>query len=215
MTRFLSVAFLLLSASAARADTITLDSGATIQGDLARFEFGGDCQISVTEGDLSGVIVIVPCHRVASFVRTSPRVPVAVSTQEPAAVAATAPPPADAVLPAQSPVASAATPAAASAPLLEPLGGVPAALSQPVVSSEAVSATEPVTEPDAAVPVGFEALLSANPFDDEPDEVVPGAASGSAVVPGPAAANQPRPAPSMDAPPSEPAPSSIPRTVKF
>jgi hypothetical protein len=62
----------------ARADSITLDSGATIEGDLARYEFGGDCQLSVTEGPLTGVIVIVPCHRVQSFMRTSVRTPVAI-----------------------------------------------------------------------------------------------------------------------------------------
>ncbi len=65
-----------LLASLALADSITLDTGATLEGDLARYEFGGDCQLSVTEGDLSGVIVIVPCHRVQSFVRTSVRTPV-------------------------------------------------------------------------------------------------------------------------------------------
>lgn len=65
----------LLLASLASADSITLDTGATIEGDLARYEYGGDCQLSVTEGDLSGVILIVPCHRVQSFVRTSMRAP--------------------------------------------------------------------------------------------------------------------------------------------
>ncbi|MES2637930.1 MAG: hypothetical protein V4850_00545 [Myxococcota bacterium] len=70
----------------ARADSITLDSGATIEGDLARYEFGGDCQLSVTEGPLTGVIVIVPCHRVQSFMRTSVRTPVAIGLQNDAAL---------------------------------------------------------------------------------------------------------------------------------
>ncbi len=61
-----------LLATMALADTITLDSGAIIEGDLARYEMGGDCQVSVTEGPLVGVIVIVPCHRVQAFVRTGP-----------------------------------------------------------------------------------------------------------------------------------------------
>lgn len=61
-----------LFAAMALADTITLDSGAIIEGDLARYEMGGDCQVSVTEGPLVGVIVIVPCHRVQAFVRTGP-----------------------------------------------------------------------------------------------------------------------------------------------
>ncbi len=61
-----------LLATMALADTITLDSGAVIEGDLARYEMGGDCQVSVTEGPLVGVILIVPCHRVQAFVRTGP-----------------------------------------------------------------------------------------------------------------------------------------------
>jgi hypothetical protein len=71
---------LILSASA---DTITLDSGALIEGDLARYEFGGDCQISVTEGDLRGVILIVPCHRVQAFVRTDTTAPVPIGLAAP------------------------------------------------------------------------------------------------------------------------------------
>jgi hypothetical protein len=63
----------LASLTTARADVLTLDSGATIEGDLARYEFGGDCQIGVTEGELLGAIVIVPCQRVVSFVRTEVR----------------------------------------------------------------------------------------------------------------------------------------------
>ena len=64
----------LLSAliSAARADTISLDTGATLTGDLARYELDGDCQISVTQGDLRGVILVLPCRRIQSFVRAEP-----------------------------------------------------------------------------------------------------------------------------------------------
>jgi hypothetical protein len=71
----LALLIVLASLTTARADVLTLDSGATIEGDLARYEFGGDCQIGVTEGELLGAIVIVPCHRVVSFVRTEVRTP--------------------------------------------------------------------------------------------------------------------------------------------
>ncbi|MDP2306967.1 MAG: hypothetical protein Q8P18_13160 [Pseudomonadota bacterium] len=64
------------------ADSITLDTGATIEGDLARYQLGGDCQLSVTEGPLTGVIVIVPCHRVQSFMRTAIRTPVPIGLEE-------------------------------------------------------------------------------------------------------------------------------------
>ncbi|MFZ5480349.1 MAG: hypothetical protein ACOZNI_26530 [Myxococcota bacterium] len=74
---------LALAIPVALADTILLDTGAAIDGDLARWEFGGDCQISVTEGGLVGAIVIVPCHRVQSFVRTGDRTPVPIGIEEP------------------------------------------------------------------------------------------------------------------------------------
>lgn len=67
----------------ALADTITLETGVTIEGDLARYELGGDCQVSVTEGDFQGVIVIVPCHRIAAFVRAPKAAPVVVAVVEP------------------------------------------------------------------------------------------------------------------------------------
>lgn len=80
--------FVALLASAALADTLTLDSGAVIEGDLARYQLGGDCQITVTEGELTGVIVIVPCHRVQSFVRTMVRPPAPIGVPaEPSGVA--------------------------------------------------------------------------------------------------------------------------------
>lgn len=75
---------LVLLAQLALADTITLETGVTIEGDLARYEMGGDCQVSVTEGDLQGVIVIVPCHRIAAFVRAPREAPVLVGLVEPA-----------------------------------------------------------------------------------------------------------------------------------
>ncbi|MDP2317094.1 MAG: hypothetical protein Q8P41_29650 [Pseudomonadota bacterium] len=83
--------FLLASLAApAFADSITLDTGATIEGDLARYEFGGDCQLSVTEGELTGVILIVPCHRVQSFMRTAVRTPVPIGLEEEAVTVASA-----------------------------------------------------------------------------------------------------------------------------
>jgi hypothetical protein len=74
--------------AAARADTITLDTGGVVEGELARFEHGGDCHVSVDDGPLQGAIVIVPCYRVVSFQRTSRAPPPAVG----APAAATSPP---------------------------------------------------------------------------------------------------------------------------
>ena len=104
---------------AARADVITLDSGASIDGDLAQYEYGGDCQIGVTGGGLAGTILIVPCHRIQSFVRTTTKAPeplVGVAFDDPPAVveedlAAPAPPP-----PAPKVAAPRAAPPAAAIP---------------------------------------------------------------------------------------------------
>lgn len=76
---------LALLASLALADTITLDTGAVVEGDLARYELGGDCQVSVTEGPLTGVILIAPCHRVLAFVRSPHAAPQVLAAIEPVA----------------------------------------------------------------------------------------------------------------------------------
>ena len=65
----------ILYASLAMADTVTLDNGTLLAADLARYELDGDCQMTMTEGELQGAIVIVPCHRVLSFTRTSKPAP--------------------------------------------------------------------------------------------------------------------------------------------
>ncbi len=82
---------LALLASLALADTITLDTGAVIEGDLARYELGGDCQVSVAEGPLTGVILIAPCHRVLAFVRSPDSTPRVLAAVAPAAVATVEP----------------------------------------------------------------------------------------------------------------------------
>ena len=48
---------------------LTMDTGAEIRGELAMYQYGGDCQISVSEGPLSGAILIVPCARLQRFER--------------------------------------------------------------------------------------------------------------------------------------------------
>lgn len=133
---------------AAQADSITLDSGAIIEGDLARYEFGGDCQISVLEGPLAGAILIVPCHRVETFTRTSPRRPVAVAT--PAAPGTSYAPPVAA--PAPAPVAAAEGPSAEEA----------------AVQEELARWFEPVLAPVAAEPVA-----AAPAVGDAPPEAPP------------------------------------------
>ncbi len=55
--------------AAAYADTLELDNGAVLVGELAAYDRVGDCHIAVGEGALAGAIVVVPCARVARFER--------------------------------------------------------------------------------------------------------------------------------------------------
>jgi len=45
--------------------SVTLDSGAQVIGDLAVYNFEGSCQMAITDGDLSGTILVFPCRRIA------------------------------------------------------------------------------------------------------------------------------------------------------
>ena len=60
---------LALLAPLALADTITLESGAAVEGEIAWYDYEGDCQIAVTDGGLQGTIIVVPCHRIIRFER--------------------------------------------------------------------------------------------------------------------------------------------------
>ncbi|MSQ03823.1 MAG: hypothetical protein EXR71_18370 [Myxococcales bacterium] len=71
----------ILIASVAFADTVTLDNGTLLAAALARYELDGDCQMTMTEGELEGAIVIVPCYRVLSFTRTSNSAPLVLRAQ--------------------------------------------------------------------------------------------------------------------------------------
>jgi len=55
----------------ASADTFTLDNGAVIEGQMVVYNYSGECQMSITSGDLVGSIVIIPCDRIASFSKDS------------------------------------------------------------------------------------------------------------------------------------------------
>ncbi|MEL6343520.1 MAG: hypothetical protein AAFV53_10325 [Myxococcota bacterium] len=118
--------WLFLSMSA-RADTFTLDNGATIEGVLAEYNMSGSCQISVDEGDLAGAILVIPCERISRFERTS-----------------ASPGPA----PALTSVAPAA-PMIPTAPTVSP-EPAPAPIAEPPVEEAVVDA--PLALPPAAVP---------------------------------------------------------------
>jgi hypothetical protein len=122
-------ALVVLLLGPARAATIQLDTGATVEGDLAVYKLDGDCQISVTEGPLTGSILIVPCARVTRFER-APAPPTLVSVELP---------------PLEAPTE------AADAPLVteevEPMDVVPEPVAAP--PSDASDALGPPPDPDA------------------------------------------------------------------
>jgi hypothetical protein len=175
-----------LTALPAHADSITLDTGATIEGDLARYEFGGDCQLSVTEGELSGVILIVPCHRVQSFMRTAVRTPVPIGLEEEALQVSSAG--------SDAPPAVVGVPAVVDAPAAsEPVGAAVAAEASP--SEDDLFYDEPLFPPD-----------------DEPTAAAPPSRAAPSMAPSaPNAPTGPRMAPRMD----EPASSTERRSVSF
>ena len=53
----------------ALADTITLDSGATVEGTLTHYEMNGACNIHVDAGALAGADVVLPCSRLVRMER--------------------------------------------------------------------------------------------------------------------------------------------------
>jgi len=53
----------------ALADTITLDSGAALEGTLTHYEIRGTCNIHVDDGALSGADVVLPCSQVIRMER--------------------------------------------------------------------------------------------------------------------------------------------------
>lgn len=163
----------------AYADTITLDTGAVVEGDLNRYEHGGDCEVKVTGGDLEGVVLIAPCFRVQSFVRTE-RAPVAVARFEPPPVLAPVPGVAsggEGVV-----VADAAPPPPPPAPSAEPMAVV-----EPVYAPPAVVYAPP--------PAGDVA-----PADDRP--VVASVAPYTLFGPAPDSAHMPQ----LEMPMAEPTP---------
>lgn len=148
--------FLALLLSVAMADTLTLDSGARLVGELATYEQGGNCYISVTDGDLKGSIVVVMCDQIRSFERGERLVAAAEPVAEPVADPVAADPVPEEVLPAAAPVVmeamTAPEPSAPPETVVAEAEPLPAAA--PVVA-------EPVAAPIAAAePIAAEGVLT-------------------------------------------------------
>lgn len=154
-----------LLTSLAFADTITIDTGAAIDADLARYEDGGDCQLSVTDGDLLGVIVILPCSRIVAFQRAERPKPVVYGAVMPLD------------MPVDMPVSGAVTE-------VEPSGAAdPAELAAPVMpdSIAALKADDFVTPFPVADPDYEAEAEEADEVDDDGEGLAPPASPPSAV----------------------------------
>jgi hypothetical protein len=61
-----------LASPPSAADTITLASGTSLEAELVVYQYEGNCQLSVTGGDLAGTILVTPCQDIHSFTRSPP-----------------------------------------------------------------------------------------------------------------------------------------------
>lgn len=172
-------------AAPASADTFELANGSSIEGTLATYELGGNCQIFVSSGPVRGATLLLPCTEIVAMQRAGARVQPGAALAAPLSVEEVAAP-AAVVLPA----AGLAEAPAATAPV------EPAAPAEPAVEVHEVPAEpEPVA---ASLPDGY-VLPGARPDDGvaaaEPAPAAPAPANLRSLAP-PA----PPAAPSVEAP---------------
>ena len=172
----------LTMAMTASADTFTLDNGAVIEGQMVVYSYGGECQMSITEGDLVGSIVLIPCDRITSFARglavpappmEAPSLAAAAiedALSEPVSVASVV------VEPVPEPIAAEPVPelAVLAVPVAEPVEVIPESIEEPLLAEE-------VAPPPEVMEVAT--LPAQAPFAEEQVEPVPEEAAPEAVEP--------------------------------
>ncbi len=160
----------------ASADSFTLQNGSTVEGTLATYELGGNCQIFVATGQVRGATLLLPCDQILAYARQveegeegetpvagapltpDAAEPVPLEVEEvaaPAALPALAPEIASAPLAASTPPADAAAPTMAIIELPEEAAAAhaeaPPPTPQVVVTEEPASPTMAIIElPEAA-----------------------------------------------------------------
>jgi len=78
------IVVLALMANVALADRVELESGAVLEARMSAFDRDGDCALTVTEGELAGAMVVVPCAEVVRFQQAPSAVPTLSETEAPA-----------------------------------------------------------------------------------------------------------------------------------
>lgn len=161
----------------AHADAFRLANGSVVEGTLATYELGGNCQIFVAAGPVRGATLLLPCAEILAFQRPGAEAPALVS-----AVPATAPAAALAVEEVRAP-----------APLVIPISEPEQAPGAASPAQEAPTALPAADEPvSASLPEGYalpgdDALAERAPVEDPPLAPPPANLRGT-----------PRPAPRLD-----------------
>lgn len=186
----------------ASADSFDLANGSTLEGTLATYELGGNCQIFVSAGPVRGATLLLPCSEILAMRRpgvqpaAAPAAPAAPGLEVEALVA-----PAAVVVPAQTaPQAVQMAPEAAQLPDETPSILV---IEEPEPEPEAAPA--PPAPVAASLPEGY-ALPVAAPAADA-------VAVAEPVEAGPTASNlrsEPRPTPEIGEPSAAPAAPAAP-----
>ena len=136
------VVVLALMANVALADRVELESGAVLEARMSAFDRDGDCALTVTEGELAGAMVVVPCTEVVRFQQVTSEAPPLVDLEdEPVEALSAAPEPA-------APEPAAPEPAAEAVELEVDAAGAPPVLLVQELPSEAVEAPPALTELD-------------------------------------------------------------------
>ncbi|MFT5679367.1 MAG: hypothetical protein ACI8RZ_000271 [Myxococcota bacterium] len=172
----------MMMAMTAQADSFTLDNGAVIEGRMVVYNYGGECQMSITEGDLVGSIVLIPCDRITSFSRGSqtPAPPMEAPTLTAAVIEQALMDPAE-VIPVEAPMV--AEEVAAAPPIVEVIAiPVEAAFSEEPVELAEAPAPEPVPEATAPIEEAPEAM-AATPWADESGQPADGIVRPEATQP--------------------------------
>ncbi|MCK6505172.1 hypothetical protein L6R53_17535 [Myxococcota bacterium] len=178
--------------SPAHADAFRLANGSVVEGTLATYELGGNCQIFVAAGPVRGATLLLPCAEILAFQRPGAEAPALASAAPaaPIAVEQVAGPPA-LVIPVSEPeqAPAAASPAEAPAPPTPSDEPVSASLPEgyALPGDDALAeAAAPEAPPAAPPPANLRGTPRAAP---RLDEAAPAAAGASAAAePAPPAA---------------------------
>ncbi len=144
----------ILTTMIASADTLTLDNGAVIEGELIRYAPDGECAVEVRTGPLQDTTLTLPCARIMRFERAlvAPASPLPLAAPQPVASPVEASP--AAAPPVEAPPAAPPVEVLPTEPVAAPpeVSAIESAPEQAPFAGEAVADDGPATEPTAEEP---------------------------------------------------------------